>query len=135
MGQELLEAAAGAGDSHLWHVGSRLAHVIGASGICANEIGTVLSTTRGGSTRMKAMVALWHQGEGKGLVIETHDLRALVDEMKDNNKGVCGGRREAYRTGGLRSIKRSQGGRPLIPEPPPGAVIPWGRQGRLGLLK
>jgi hypothetical protein len=87
MGQELLEAAAGAGDSHLWHVGSRLAHVIGASGICANEIGTVLSTTRGGSTRMKAMVALWHQGEGKGLVIETHDLRALVDEMKDNNKG------------------------------------------------
>jgi hypothetical protein len=36
---------------------------------------------------MKAMVALWHQGEGKGLVIETHDSRALVDEMKDNNKG------------------------------------------------
>jgi hypothetical protein len=72
MGQELLEAAAGAGDSHLWHVGSRLAHVIGASGR---------------STRTKAMVALWHQGEGKGLVIDTHDLRALVDEMKDNNKG------------------------------------------------
>jgi hypothetical protein len=36
---------------------------------------------------MKAMVALWHEGEKKGLVIETHDLRALVDEMKENSKG------------------------------------------------
>jgi hypothetical protein len=36
---------------------------------------------------MKAMVALWHQGEGKGLFIETHDLRALVDEMKENDQG------------------------------------------------
>jgi hypothetical protein len=36
---------------------------------------------------MKVMVALWHQGNGKALFIETHDLRALVDEMKENGQG------------------------------------------------
>ena len=36
---------------------------------------------------MKAMVALWHQGEKKGLLIQTDDLWALVEEMEEDNKG------------------------------------------------
>jgi hypothetical protein len=87
MDEELLEAAARAGDSDLWYVGGGLAHIIGASGICANEIGTVFSTTRGDGIHMKAMVALWHQGKGKALAIQTGDLRAFLDEIKETNEG------------------------------------------------
>jgi hypothetical protein len=33
---------------------------------------------------MKAMIALWHQGEGKGQIIQTDDLRAFLAEFKNN---------------------------------------------------
>jgi hypothetical protein len=37
--------------------------------------------------RVTAMVALWHEGERKGQLVQTDDLRAFLDEIKEANKG------------------------------------------------